>query len=106
MTETEWAIRNLELAGHLSKEGDFDGMIGEAVKNLLYCHQSERHSGGSHFQTIDLFCKVAKGEPLTMAYWREKYEAYNKLSMAHGFNTLSEDQFEELIMPKPRSPAP
>lgn len=35
MNETEWAIRNLELAGWFKKESDYDGMIGEAMKELV-----------------------------------------------------------------------
>lgn len=79
-SETDWAIRNLELAGLLSKESDYDGAIGEAVKELLLVLQKQGHSGASHAQTIIVFNKVAAGKSLTLEHWNERFKAFNEFS--------------------------
>lgn len=102
--ETEWAIRNLELAGWLKKDAPYDGMIGEAVIKLLMEHQKEGHSGGSHGITVQLFKKVALGEALTMEFWKEKFDAYNAWAETEGHNPWTEKSFEEIVMKKPQVP--
>ena len=96
-TETDWAIRNLELAGYFKKDSDYDGMLGEAVKRLLLQHQKEGHSGMSHQMTVHLFHEVALDKPLTLEYWQEKFDAYNE----HTANPWTEERFEEMVMKKP-----
>lgn len=103
MTETEWAIRNLELAGWMSKESDYDGMIGEAVKKLLLEHAKEGHSGASHYTTLALFKLVAEGKTaLTQQFWNERFAEYNKLATDHGAEPWSEESFEKTVMEKPK----
>lgn len=101
MTETEWAIRNLELAGWFKPESDYDGMIGEAVKKLLIEHAKEGHSGNSHFLTLALFNKVAKGEALTLEFWQERFDDYNKLAKEMGGGEWTESEFERIVTKKP-----
>jgi hypothetical protein len=100
--ETEWAIRNLELAGWLKKDGPYDGMIGEAVIKLLKEHQKEGHSGMSHSITVSLFKSVAFGEALTMEFWQEKFDAYNEWAKTEGQKKWTESNFEEIVMKKPK----
>jgi len=102
MTETDWAIRNLELAGYFKKDSVYNGMLGEAVKNLLLTHQKEGHSGMSHQIAVHLFKAVALGEALTMEFWKERFDAYNKFSAQQGYNTWTEEKFEEIVMKKPK----
>lgn len=103
MTETEWAIRNLELAGWMSKDSDYDGMIGEAVKKLLLEHAKEGHSGSSHHITVALFKLVAEGKTaLTQQFWDERFAEYNKLAIDHGAEPWTEEIFEEIVMKKPK----
>jgi hypothetical protein len=100
-TETEWAIRNLELAGWFGKESDYDGMIGEAVKKLLETHAKEGHSGMSHGLTVALFNKVAKGEALTEEFWQERFDDYNRFARENNFPEWTEESFEQQVMKKP-----
>jgi hypothetical protein len=63
MTDTN--IAELEKAGLLKKDSDYDGMIGEAVKELLLVFQKQGHSGSSAQITANIFYKLIKGEPLS-----------------------------------------
>jgi len=101
MTETDWAIRNLELAGYFGKGSDYDGLLGRAVKRLLLAHQEEGHSGYSHEITVNLFKKVALGEALTIEFWHEKFGAYNKMAEENKMDLWTEEKFEEIVMKKP-----
>lgn len=102
MTETEWAIRNLELAGWMSKESDYEGMIGEAVKKLLIEHSKEGHSGASHYLTLDLFHLVARGRrALTQQFWNERFKQYNDLAIKMGVEPWTEENFEANVLKKP-----
>ncbi len=88
MTETQWAIRNLELAGFFDKDSDYGGMIGEAVKKLLLVHAEEGHSGASHYQTLKVFNHVARGQALTLDWWMERFDDYNRFAKANGGGEL------------------
>lgn len=101
-TETDWAVRNLELAGLFDKDSDYEGMLGHAVKRLLETHQKEGHSGMSHFMAIDLFRRVATSEALTMEFWQEKFEAYREWVKAEGHGEWDEATFEKIVMKKPK----
>jgi mRNA degradation ribonuclease J1/J2 len=101
MTETDWAIRNLELAGWFKSDSDYGGMIGKAVKKLLLVHSQEGHSGASHYLTVGLFHAVAGGKALTMEFWREKFNAYNEFAKENGGEPWTEESFEETVMKKP-----
>lgn len=101
-TETEWAIRNLELAGYFKKDSDYDGMLGEAVKKLLTVHQAEGHSGMSHAMAVHLFKAVALGEALTMEYWKERFDEYNRFAKENGCDEWTEEAFEKIVCKKPK----
>lgn len=100
-TETEWAIRNLELAGFFSKDSDYNGGIGEAVKELLEVLGKQGHSGASHFQTLRVFNHVAQGKSLTIEHWREKFEDFNNFCKANGGESVTEENYISLGYPKP-----
>lgn len=101
-TETEWAKRNLELAGLMSKDSDYEGMIGEAVCKLLDTHAAEGHSGASHYRTLQIFNLVAMGKTaFTLKFWQERFDDYNKTFVANGAEPWTEAMFEEHVMPKP-----
>ncbi len=103
MTETDWAKRNLELAGFMGPDSDYGGMIGEAVCRLLDELQSQGHSGASHYQTLAVFNAVATGKTaLTMEFWRERFEDYNKLAVEMGGEPWAEEAFENIVMKKPK----
>lgn len=101
MSETDWAIRNLELAGYFKDDSDYDGMLGEAVKRLLVCHAKEGHSGMSHQMAVHLFKAVALGEALTMEYWQERFKAMNEFAKENGFDEWTEEAFEKIVCKKP-----
>lgn len=100
--ETDWALRNLELAGLFDKDSSYGGMLGEAVKKLLLTHQDEGHSGMSHAATVHLFKAVALGEALTLEFWQERFADYNAMADANGFPRWTEENFEEIVMKKPK----
>ena len=102
MTETEWSIRNLELAGMFDKDSDYGGMLGTAVKDLLLLHQKEHHSGMSHAITVKLFHDVALGKALTLEFWQEKFKAYNEFAKEEGHDEWTEEKFSEIVMEKPK----
>lgn len=58
------ARTELEAAGLLSKESDYDGMVGEAVLELVEKFAEQGHSGFSAAMTTNAFDKVARFLPL------------------------------------------
>ena len=58
------ARTELEAAGLLSKESDYDGMIGEAVLELVEKFAEQGHSGMSASIVSNVFDKVARFLPL------------------------------------------
>lgn len=101
-TETEWAKRNLELAGLMSPESDYNGMIGEAVCKLLDVHAAEGHSGASHYRTLELFNIVARGKTaLTKEFWQERFEDFNAMAKEHGVKPYTEEEYSDNILRKP-----
>lgn len=65
MTATETCIRELEKAGLLNKDSTYEGLIGEAVKELLLVFQKQGHSGYSAQATASIFHKLIEGRPLS-----------------------------------------
>ena len=49
------AEHELRLAGIFDKDADYDGMLGEAVMDLVRAHCKRGHSGGSHQRVLELF---------------------------------------------------
>lgn len=59
------AKKELKLAGLLDKDSDYNGMLGEAVLELVKVFSKQGHSGFSANWTLDVFNKVASYKPLT-----------------------------------------
>lgn len=62
------AERELRLAGLLDELSDYDGMLGNAVLELIALFAEQGHSGASAFMVAELFAKLASFEtivPLT-----------------------------------------
>jgi hypothetical protein len=79
----------LERAGLLDKDSDYDGMLGDAVLELLKVFGNQGHSGMSAMMTIDLFDKLAKQKNLTPitddpAEWMNVQEYYGKDGAGQG----------------------
>lgn len=62
---TEFARRELEIAGLFNPDSDYGGHLGEAVLKMVELFAAEDHSGMSANLAISLFEKVARYEPLT-----------------------------------------
>ena len=62
---TEHAKAELEFAGLFDKDSDYNGMLGDAVMELLDVFSKQRHSGRSASMVISLFQRVADYKPLT-----------------------------------------
>jgi hypothetical protein len=65
MTLVEHAKKEVELAGLLDEDSDYDGMIGEAVIELAEVFGKQGHSGFSAMYTLSIFDKVARFQNLT-----------------------------------------
>lgn len=65
MTLTDHARAELNRAGLFDEDSDYDGMLGQAVMELVTTFAAQGHSGFSAHQTIALFRLVASFEPLT-----------------------------------------
>lgn len=59
------AKKELKMAGLFDKDSDYDGMLGEAVLELVKVFAKQGHSGFSANWTLDVFDKVARYKPLT-----------------------------------------
>lgn len=59
------AKEELNRAGLLDKDSDYNGMIGEAVLELMEKFAEQGHSGFSAHLTIDVFQRLAKFQTLT-----------------------------------------
>lgn len=55
----------LKLAGLFDKDSDYDGMLGEAVLELVKIFAKQGHSGFSAHQTLRIFSEVANFKPLS-----------------------------------------
>ncbi len=65
MSTTDTHIKELERAGFFSKDSDYAGMIGDAVKELLLVFQKQGHSGFSANLTATVFHNLITGKPLS-----------------------------------------
>ena len=61
----EFARKELEMGGWLDKEGIYDGMIGEAVLELIALFSRQGHSGASAEICTVLFNKLSRFEALS-----------------------------------------
>lgn len=64
-TLQEHAKAELQRAGLFDKDSDYNGMLGDAVMDLVKCFAEQGHSGYSASMTIHIFSKVAAYETLT-----------------------------------------
>jgi len=62
---TDHAERELELAGLDSDAAVYDGMIGDAVLEIVEVFSKQGHSGASAAITLDILKKVLAFEPIT-----------------------------------------
>lgn len=61
---TDHARIELEAAGLFDKGSDYNGMLGQAVIELVETFSRQGHSGASAAITLSVFAKVAAFEPL------------------------------------------
>ena len=61
---TDHAKKELELAGLFNQDSDYEGMLGNAVMELIEEFAGQGHSGFSANMTVTLFEKVARFLPL------------------------------------------
>ena len=59
------AERELRAAGLFDEDADYDGMLGQAVLDLVRVFAGQGHSGASAAMTIDLFARLTSYEALT-----------------------------------------
>lgn len=59
------AKEELEFAGLFDKDSDYNGMLGDAVLELVKVFSKQEHSGFSAHQTLKIFNLVADYKPLT-----------------------------------------
>ena len=64
-TALDWAREEVERAGLLDKDSDYEGMLGEAVLELMSIMSKQGHSGMSAALVTEIFQKLANYEPLT-----------------------------------------
>ncbi len=72
MSLTDYAKMELEFAGMFDKDSDYDGMLGDAVMELVKVFSKQGHSGCSAAMTLALFRKVADYKPLTPLTFKDE----------------------------------
>lgn len=65
MSLVEHAKEELKRAGLFEKDSDYEGMLGDAVLELIEKFAAQGHSGFSAYQTIAIFERLAKFQTLT-----------------------------------------
>jgi len=61
----QWAREELEQAGLFDKDSDYDGMIGQAVMNLIDEFSKQGHSGFSTRMVSTIFDRLLRSKPLS-----------------------------------------
>lgn len=64
MSLVDHARTELEAAGYFGKDSDYDGMLGDAVMDLIKVFSEQGHSGMSAGITTSLFERLSQYEPL------------------------------------------
>ena len=64
-TLTQHAIDELKIAGLFDKDSDYDGMLGEAVLELIKVFAKQGHSGHSAPMVVYIFEKLANYQTIT-----------------------------------------
>lgn len=62
---TAFAKKELEIAGLFDKDSDYNGMLGEAVLELIQKFASQGHSGGSAAVVTAVFDRLVRWKPLS-----------------------------------------
>lgn len=62
---TDFAKKELQIAGMFDKDSDYDGMLGEAVLELIQKFADQDHSGMSAAMTTTIFDKLVRWKPLS-----------------------------------------
>lgn len=62
---TEWARKELELAGLFDKDSDYEGMLGQAIMELIEKFSEQGHSGMSAGLVSSIFHQLSQWKPLT-----------------------------------------
>lgn len=71
---TEYAQKELELAGLFDPTSDYDGMLGTAVLDIIKLFAGQGHSGMSAAMVTELATKLMRYEPLTpLTYGPEEW---------------------------------
>jgi len=65
MSLVDYAKSELKVAGLFDKDSDYDGELGKSVLELVEVFAEQGHSGFSANQTVNIFNKVARYQPLT-----------------------------------------
>jgi hypothetical protein len=60
-----WAENELRRAGLFDKDSDYDGMMGDAVMDLVRTFSGAGHSGFSAGMTASIFGRLSQWKPLT-----------------------------------------
>lgn len=60
----DYARTELQAAGLFDKDSDYDGMLGDAVMELIEKFAAQGHSGSSAARTASLFMRLAQRKPL------------------------------------------
>lgn len=60
-----WAEAELQRAGLFDKDSDYEGMLGEAIMELVRSFSRQGHSGMSAAMTSEIFSRLSSWKPLT-----------------------------------------
>lgn len=80
------AERELNESGLMSEGSDYDGMVGEAVLELITVFAKQGHSGNSAYATVDLFRRLATYQilvPLKNPMQTGEYLDHSDISGGH-----------------------
>lgn len=67
---TDYATKELNLAGLMDPDSDYDGMLGKAALEIVGVFASQGHSGMSASIVTDLVGRLMRYEPITPLTYR------------------------------------
>lgn len=78
---TDYATKELTLAGLFADDSDYDGMLGTAALDIVKVFASQGHSGMSASIVTDIVGKLMRFEPLTpLTYGPEEWMNVSDMS--------------------------
>ena len=81
MTLTDYATKELTLAGLFDKDSDYDGMLGTAALDIIKVFASQGHSGMSTSIVTDIVGRLMRFEPLTpLTYKPDEWFDHGEMS--------------------------